>query len=645
MNKMKKYLILLIAVLVLTSGNSFAAISGSVTDPMYIGVGARPLGMGKAFVAVAEDGDTVFLNPAGLGRLTTPKLSSMYSNLMGDVNYMVLSGTYPLEVGSIGLGYIGSRVDNIWILGSDAVSSGHYPTPVGFGGWSNNILFLSYGFPLKALTEYGKGVYVGANIKYFDQSNSGTDDASAANGRGVDMDLGVLYTPNGWLTLGLNQQNIIPASLGGVMTFKSGLEEGIPTMTKAGVSVGILGKVDKALIESPMKLTVAADSDLYIFDPSRPSGLHIGAELWPINILALRAGIDKDPTPSTVNAAEATNLTLGVGLRFSGLAFDYAYHPYSSINENATHYFSISYVGPDEETQKSGYIKLLKPRDKLITRKDYVTVSGIAAPSFVGYIKVNGVVIPIDNNMGGEKTFSSKITLEKHGKNFLIFEVFDNNGNLLETHTRRILRLQTFNDVGEEYWARVPIEYCATADLVNGYPGGDFMPDRILVRAELATMLVRAKGEELLAVEKGSRVFPDVSSNHWAARYIKTANERGLVIGYPDKTFRPIRTLNRVEGVTVMSRFDNLAQPIPEYKPYSDVGLKHWAVGAVEAAKQKGLLDYITSDRLMVKQGLARAEAVEMLAKTDYGKGKIDWLLNWEQGYGPNSAANLRITK
>ena len=68
----------------------FAAQDMIVADPMYIGVGARPLGMGKAYVAVAEDGDTVFVNPAGLGKVLTPKLTSMYTSLLGDVNYVVL---------------------------------------------------------------------------------------------------------------------------------------------------------------------------------------------------------------------------------------------------------------------------------------------------------------------------------------------------------------------------------------------------------------------------------------------------------------------------------------------------------------------------------------------------------------------------
>ena len=42
-------------------------------DPLSIAVGARALGMGKAYVAVAEDGDTIFTNPAGLGEIDTFK--------------------------------------------------------------------------------------------------------------------------------------------------------------------------------------------------------------------------------------------------------------------------------------------------------------------------------------------------------------------------------------------------------------------------------------------------------------------------------------------------------------------------------------------------------------------------------------------
>ena len=44
-----------------------------------LGVGARPLGMGHAFVAVADDVNAVYYNPAGLINITSPQLTFMYA--------------------------------------------------------------------------------------------------------------------------------------------------------------------------------------------------------------------------------------------------------------------------------------------------------------------------------------------------------------------------------------------------------------------------------------------------------------------------------------------------------------------------------------------------------------------------------------
>ena len=108
MKRLTVLILMLIATLTLTAGVSSAALSGAIADPMYIGVGARPLGMGKAYVAVAEDGDTIFLNPAGLGTIDSLKFTSMYSNLLSDVRYFVLGGAYPLDIGTLVGGYVGA---------------------------------------------------------------------------------------------------------------------------------------------------------------------------------------------------------------------------------------------------------------------------------------------------------------------------------------------------------------------------------------------------------------------------------------------------------------------------------------------------------------------------------------------------------
>src|SRR5579872_2214159 len=46
------------------------------------GIGARPLGMGGAFSTIADSGDAVFYNPAGLVQVLRPEISGMGAVLL-----------------------------------------------------------------------------------------------------------------------------------------------------------------------------------------------------------------------------------------------------------------------------------------------------------------------------------------------------------------------------------------------------------------------------------------------------------------------------------------------------------------------------------------------------------------------------------
>ena len=61
-----------------------------------LGVGARALSMGGAFVALADDADATYWNPAGLAQLQSRQLSSTQSDLLGlGINYNWLSFVQP----------------------------------------------------------------------------------------------------------------------------------------------------------------------------------------------------------------------------------------------------------------------------------------------------------------------------------------------------------------------------------------------------------------------------------------------------------------------------------------------------------------------------------------------------------------------
>ncbi len=614
---MKKIALLITYCLLLTASAAFA--DGYLNDPMSIGVGARALGMGKAYVGMAEDGDTVFMNPAGLARIAAPRLSSMYSSLMGDVSYMVIGGAYPYgDKASIGAGYIGSSVAEIPL--TDATG-----TPLGSGRWGNNVMFLSYG---TYLSQFGlkldRDVLVGGSLKYYSVGGDGAGVSDAA-GSGYDVDLAALYPVSESVMIGVNAQNILPASMGGKITKSSGQIDTLPATLKVGTKINVMGPEAAIYGNSTRKLYALADYDTFLNNSARSGELHLGAEFWPTNNLALRVGSDNN------------SLTAGVGVKVSGVSFDYAYHPYNGLGENTTHYFSIGYLG--EPRKRELKITLTEPKDKQVIYEDQIPVKGKVEviegddgkPTGPLTLKINGVNVAVN----ADGTFSATAPVSKYGKNLVQAEATDNAGTSAAIESR-LVRLNSFADVPDGYWAKSPIENNATVGLVQGYPDGNFKPERALTRAELATLLVRAKGIKL-PEGRARQAFKDVKPDFWAAKYIEVAQREGLVKGYPDRSFRPNNKINKAEGIAVMVRFDQLRLAEVETKPYWDVSTSHWAAKYIQAAKENGMLKFVERNRLSPKSILARSESVEMLGKTSLANGKIKDLYTWEKGFKPGT--------
>ena len=188
---MKKILIFALFVLIVNSAVCRAI--SYYDDPISSGIGARPVGMGKAFVAVADDPNAMFLNPAGLGTLKAWELSTMSMTLLDEYQYTMFCGVNPTPSGVFGIGYVSSRIGGI-------ISGG---TTIDF---YNQATVLSYGRDIK---EYFPDTYAGASVKYYQKGYSG---GISATGTGYNIDLGLLYVPQKWMSYGLNFQNVVPGS-------------------------------------------------------------------------------------------------------------------------------------------------------------------------------------------------------------------------------------------------------------------------------------------------------------------------------------------------------------------------------------------------------------------------------------------------
>ncbi|HHZ89534.1 TPA: PorV/PorQ family protein [Candidatus Poribacteria bacterium] len=84
-------LILIVTILIIVNIVDVKAVNLNVGRDgwaaLKIGVGARASAMGDTFVAVADDVNSIYWNPSGLGRLARPQFSAMHSEWLAGIRY------------------------------------------------------------------------------------------------------------------------------------------------------------------------------------------------------------------------------------------------------------------------------------------------------------------------------------------------------------------------------------------------------------------------------------------------------------------------------------------------------------------------------------------------------------------------------
>lgn len=113
-----------------------------------------------------------------------------------------------------------------------------------------------------------------------------------------------------------------------------------------------------------------------------------------------------------------------------------------------------------------------------------------------------------------------------------------------------------FVDVNLQMWSFKYIQRLYELGLTRGCGVGYFCPYDYVTRAQMATFLVRLLVGDNFQYSSDP-YFADVSSTHWAFKYVQKARELGLITGYEDRTFRPDRYITRAEVSTLLYRAFN----------------------------------------------------------------------------------------
>lgn len=254
-----------------------------------IGAGARPLALGGAFVAVSDDENALFYNPAGLATLWRPGLTSFYSTQYDVIGYGALG--LSLRNWGVGLLYLNSS----GIPGSDEA-----------GAILPDFAYTNLAGLVGAAAEVGP-VALGVRGKYLSVRTAAPPEGGEldrASGSGLALDAGALMQL-GPARLGLVVENALATPI----RYSTGSVEAWERRLVAGASVR-LGAV-----------LLAADVERV---GSRAQYYHAGAEL-AMGVLALRGGVTAPLGGKAEEAERSRELTAGVGLRLGLLQVDYAY--------------------------------------------------------------------------------------------------------------------------------------------------------------------------------------------------------------------------------------------------------------------------------------------------------------------------------
>ncbi|WP_186786149.1 NEAT domain-containing protein [Paenibacillus agilis] len=171
----------------------------------------------------------------------------------------------------------------------------------------------------------------------------------------------------------------------------------------------------------------------------------------------------------------------------------------------------------------------------------------------------------------------------------------------------------SFGDT-KNHWAAKHIDRAVKLGIASGFKDGNFRPNKSITRAEFAAMISRALKLEGNASDLSFKDAGEIPA--WASKHVSLAVKNGLVIGYKDGTFQADKTMTRAELAVIIARAVKLKLNDKASSIFADAkSIPVWALKAVTAAVEAGLIHGKANNRFEPNATATRAEAVTLVLR------------------------------
>ncbi len=181
-----------------------------------------------------------------------------------------------------------------------------------------------------------------------------------------------------------------------------------------------------------------------------------------------------------------------------------------------------------------------------------------------------------------------------------------------------VLKDFPFTDVSDKQWYYGVINEAYQLGLMTGASDSLFKPNANMNRGMVAIVFHRMEGSKQVEY---SSIFPDVANKQYYTTSVLWAKQTGVINGYTNGTFKPLRNVTREEMATMIYNFArykgldmSASKDITYFSDYSQI--TPYAVGPLQWAVEKGLMSgKLNGTKLDPLGNATRAECSKMLVQ------------------------------